>query len=139
MGSLLRWIDDFYPEPDLVREIALRSEYFVPEGLYGHRSTKGFLPRGTIEKIQESFGFAKVRLIARERSSTHFYHCLVRGKQRTRFYAHYDGPYDAKHPLFSMIIYLSLRPPKDSGTGIYRHRKTALWQKIGRASCRERV
>ena len=128
MGSLLRWIDDFYSEPDLVREIALRSEYFVPEGFYGPRSTKGFLPRGTIEKIQESFGFTKVRLIATAQRSTHFYHCLVHGKHRSRFFAHIDGARDARHPLYSMVVYLTLRPPKDSGSGIFRHRKTGLWQ-----------
>jgi hypothetical protein len=128
MTSLLRYVDDFYPEPDLVREIALRSTYFVPEGLYGHRSTKGCLPRGTIEKIKSAFGFAKIRLTKTEHSTSHFYHCLAHGSQRTTFCAHIDGARSRRNPRFSMVVYLSRRAPKASGTGVYRHRRTGIWQ-----------
>ena len=128
MGNLIRFVDDFYPEPDLMREIALRSEYYVPEHFYGQRSARGFLPKGTIEKIQTAFGFERIKLINLKHRSGHFYPSLGRGKNRTQFFAHIDGARSAQHPLFSMVVYLSPRPPRDSGTGVFRHRKTGLWQ-----------
>jgi hypothetical protein len=128
MGNLVRWVDDFYAQPDLIREIALRSEYFEPKGQKGYRSTKGYLPAGTLKRIQEAFGFEELNLLDQQRSTTHFYHCLVRGPQRTRFFAHVDFRRNDLHASFSMVVYLSLHAPKDSGTGIYRHRETGLWQ-----------
>jgi hypothetical protein len=128
MPSLLRYVDDFYPEPDLVREIALRSEYYQPENLYGFRSTKGYLPPGTIEKIKASFGFQKISLANTEQAATHFYHCLVRGSQKTTFFAHIDGARSRRHPKFSLVVYLSKHAPRGSGTGLYRHRRTGIWQ-----------
>jgi hypothetical protein len=126
--SLIKVIDGFYPDPDLIREIALRSTYHLPKGSYGYRSTKGFLPRGTVEKITATFGFRTLRLLPEKYGTTCFFHTLARGDHRERFYCHIDCEKDPNEPLYNFLVYLSPRPAKHSGTAIYRHKETGIWQ-----------
>jgi hypothetical protein len=126
--NLIKVLDDFYPEPDLIREIALRSTYHRPPWAHGYRSTRGFLPRGTLEKIQAAVGFETVRLLPEKYGSTCFYHTLGRGGLREGFYAHIDCEKDPRQLHYNCVAYLSPRAAKRSGTGIYRHKKTGIWQ-----------
>jgi hypothetical protein len=128
MGKLVKLVDDFYPYPELIREIALRSSYHMPKGLYGFRSTKGFLPPGTLERIQAQFGFEKVELFDVKTRSTCFYHALARGKERVNFFAHVDAVRNPESPPYAFLVYLTPNAPKNTGTGLYRHKKTGIWQ-----------
>jgi hypothetical protein len=128
MGRLFKIADDFYPDPDLVREIALRSTYHFPRNYFGYRSTKGFLPRGTVERIQALFGFERVMLHRAEWGTTCFYQTLARGRHRESFFVHIDAVRDPRQPRFAFLVYLSPQAPPGSGTGIYRHKATGLWQ-----------
>ncbi|HEY1067612.1 MAG TPA: DUF6445 family protein [Pirellulales bacterium] len=128
MSGLIKYIDGFYSEPDLIREIALRSEYYVPKGLYGFRSTKGFLARDTIEKIKSTFGFDEINLLNVSTRSTHFYHSLAGGSEKVRFFAHYDAKYNPERPSYAFLVYLKPNAPKDTGTGVYRHKATGIWK-----------
>jgi hypothetical protein len=124
----MKVIDNFYPEPDLIREIALRSTYHRPRWAHGYRSTRGFLPRGTLERITAALGFETIRLLPEKYGSTCFFHTLGRGGCREGFYAHIDCNKDPRQPLYNFVIYLSPNAPPRSGTGIYRHKQTGIWQ-----------
>jgi hypothetical protein len=136
MGNLLQYVDRFYPEPDLMREIALRSEYYQPRSLYGFRSTKGFIAPGTMEKLQALSGCTDIALQDVDTRSSHFYHSLKRGRQSVRFLAHIDAAHDPEHPAFALVIYLTPNAPPEAGTGVYRHRETGVWQEATRADAR---
>jgi hypothetical protein len=138
MTSRIKYVDGFYADPDVVRAIALRSDFYQPSGLYGFRSRRGFLADGTIERIKAAFGFQEITLRNVQQRSTHFYHSLARGPERVRFCAHYDAPYDAARPSFALLIYLAPGAPKTGGTGVYRHTRTGLWQEPTRADARRR-
>ena len=124
----MRVLDNFYPEPDLIREIALRSIYHRPRWAHGYRSTRGFLARGTLDRITAGFGFETIRLLPEKYGSTCFFHTLARGGRREGFYAHIDCEKDPRQPHYNCVVYLAPNPPARSGTGIFRHKQTGIWQ-----------
>lgn len=139
-GQRLKWVDGFYPEPDLMREIALRSDYYIPKPYYGYRTTKGFMPKGTLERIENAFGLTDIKLLETQKRSTHFYTSLSKGEQAVEFNAHIDFGRDDSYPSFSLVVYLAPNAPPRAGTGIYRHKRTGIWQEATkldaqRASC----
>ena len=127
-GQQLKWADGFYPEPDLIREIALRSTYYMPKPHYGFRTTKGYLPKGTLERIESTFGLTDIKLMETSTRSTHFYTSLSKGEQRVKFFAHIDHKRDDSYPSFSLVVYLAPDAPMGAGTGLYRHKPTGIWQ-----------
>lgn len=129
----LQWCDNFYPDPDAIRARALSATYFVPKGLYGFRSTEGCLPAGTMERIKALFGFETIECIDVATRTTHFYHALSHGRQRVKFFAHIDSHRDEEFPFYSLVLYLTPHAPKNTGTGVYRHTKTGIWQEPTRA------
>jgi hypothetical protein len=118
--------DNFYPYPDLMREIALRSPYYVPKGYVGHRSRKGFIPSDTLARIKAVFGFERIELENVRDRTGHFYISTNRDPNRSSFYAHQDAPYDPRRPLFALVVYLTPDAPRDAGTCMVRHRETGI-------------
>jgi hypothetical protein len=137
MGSLIKVVDDYYPDPDLVRELALRSTYGIQEGYVGYRSTRGYVPRGAVEKLKAAFGLDRVILQPESGGATCFFHTLASGELREAFHAHIDCTRSVKHPLFNFVVYLTPGAPKDTGTGIYRHKETGIWQDPTRDDARK--
>jgi len=72
LTGLIKVVDDFYADPDLVRQTALRSEYRTSYPSYGYRSRRGFLIDGTVEKIKTAFEFESVTLYHEMTESTCF-------------------------------------------------------------------
>jgi hypothetical protein len=128
MAGIIKVVDDFYPDPDLVREAALRSEYRTVEHSYGYRSRKGFLLDGTVAKIKAAFGFETITLYHEMTGSTCFYHSFGRGKDRESFHVHTDVDRRADDLDYSLVLYLAPKGPRNSGTAICRHKKTGIWQ-----------
>src|SRR5690242_3910273 len=128
MGRLMKVIDNFYPDPDAVRELALRTTYQLQPGYVGYRSTKGYVAPGTVERIKEAFGLERVILQPASGGATCFFHTLASGQLREAFHAHIDCTRSLKHPLFNFVVYLTPNAPRDAGTGIYRHKETGIWQ-----------
>jgi hypothetical protein len=90
MAGLIKVVDGFYPDPDLVRKAALRSEYRTVEHSYGYRSRKGLLLDGTVAKIKAAFGFVTITLYHETTGATCFYHSFGRGKDQESFHVHTD-------------------------------------------------
>ncbi len=124
----LEVVDGFYPYPDLMREIGLRSELYVPRHYAGHRSRTPFIPADAVERIKAAFGFADIALHNVRERSGHFYVSPRRGAYRDSFFAHYDLNPDGGRAAYSLVIYLTPGAPRDSGTGLYRHRETGFWR-----------
>src|SRR3954454_19331029 len=116
--------DNFYPYPELIREIALRSEFFEPKHFSGYRSIKGFLPEGALARIKAAFGLNEVKLVYRRERSTHFYHSLARKRNDVTFFAHYDLDPVPNEIAYALIVYLTPGAPEAAGTALYRHRQT---------------
>ena len=128
MAHLLKIVDAFYPDPDLVRAVALRSEYVTVANSYGFRSPSGVLPRGTVEKMQALFGFQRLQLYPDYLGTTCFYHSFRHGTKSERFYAHLDSRGHAGYVDYSLIVYLTPKAPRGAGTALCRHKETGLWQ-----------
>lgn len=120
-------VDGFYPYPELMREIGLRSEMYQPKHYVGHRSRKGFIAEDLEGRIKAAFGFSELTLHNVRDRSGHFYVSPLRGRYRMPFFCHYDLLPDAGgRSAFSLVIYLTPDAPRDSGTAMYRHRRTGL-------------
>jgi hypothetical protein len=131
MAGILKVVDDFYADPDLVRDTALRSEYRTAEPSYGYRSRKGFLPDGTVAKIKAAFGFETITLYHEMTGSTCFYHSFGQGQARESFHVHTDVDRRADDLDYSLVLYLIPKAPRNSGTAICRHKRTGVWQEPG--------
>ena len=134
--ALIRYVDDFYPDGAAVRTLALNSEFYQPPNLYGFRTRRAFLPDGTVERIGAQFGFDRITLRNVPTRTGHFYTSLARGRERVRFFAHYDAVHRAARPSYAMLVYLTPDAPKTAGTGVYRHRTTGIWRGQTAADCK---
>jgi hypothetical protein len=117
-------IDDFYPDPDRVRERALALEYEEPEAITGFRS-RPLHPRGVRGRIERALG----------RRVTDWEHARdPEGANGVFFLAFADGDraetpgvhWDEPTSFATMLVYLTPDPPPDSGTSLWRHRETGL-------------
>ena len=117
-------VDDFYPDPDALRERALALEYTEPEGLTGFRSPP-LHPDGVRERIEETLGR---HLEAWERASEPrgangvFFLAFDEGERAEVPGIHWDEPED----FVTMLVYLTPGLPPDCGTSLWRHRATGL-------------
>jgi hypothetical protein len=131
MTQAIRYVDEFYYDPDLVRELALRSEYHTPKRLYGLRSVDGFLPRGALEKFDSVFGLTAIEMELPSDRNTCFFQSFGKGANKERFFAHVDYWPENEQPgvqHYSCVVYLTPNAPPDSGTGFYRHKETGISQ-----------
>jgi hypothetical protein len=128
MAELLKGADAFYARPDELRALALRSAYHTVTGSYGFRSPTGVLPPGTLAKIRTAFGFTNIKLLPEALGTRCFYHSFQRGASRESFYAHTDAVCRAGSVYYSLIVYLTPDAPRQSGTGVFRHKATGIWQ-----------
>lgn len=132
----IRVCDDFYPHPDLMREIALRSEFHQPPPYEGWRTRQGYIAAGTLDRIASAFGLTGIVLHNTRHRSGHFYVSPRTGRHRTRFFAHYDMTPRSGRACYSLVIYLTPGAPREAGTGVFQHRKTGLWRYPSAADAR---
>ena len=118
-------VDDFYPNPDAIRERALSMSYTEPESLVGWR-TRAYQPRGIRERIERLF---KVRIKYWEEDLDNiedcngvFFSAYAKGSYAETVGIHYDTP-----PSWVMfLIYMTPDAPYDAGTSLWQHRATGL-------------
>jgi hypothetical protein len=118
-------VDNFYPDPDAIRQKALGMNFTEPESLTGWR-TKAYQPRGVKKRIERLF---KVRIKYWEedpdnieRCNGVFFSAYSTGTRAERVGIHYDTP--TSWVMF--LIYMTPGAPTDAGTSIWRHRTTGL-------------
>lgn len=108
-------VDNFYSDPDAVREYALQQEFFDDPGYIGRRTrTQHFLP-GVKEAFEEIIGD---KIVAWEEYGMNgrFQH-NVAGEKLV---------YHCDHQKWAAMIYLTPWAPPECGTATYRHRETKL-------------
>ena len=121
-------IDNFYPDPDKIRQKALDLSYSEPEDYVGWR-TKAYQPRGIKELIEKRFRlrikYWEDDLTAIEACNGVFFSAFSKGRRAETVGIHYDTPAD----WLMLLIYLTPNAPYDAGTSLWAHQKTGLTSK----------
>jgi hypothetical protein len=120
-------IDDFYENPDEVREFALTQDYNVTGNFPGNR-TIPFLNESTIEHIASHIEpyHGKISWVTDEYTGAFQY-----TTQEDRSWIHADENND-----WAGVLYLTPNAPLSGGTGIFKHKATGVY-KIPRLSSGE--
>ena len=127
MKRTVRIVENFYTNPDNVRERALAMDYSEPEYVTGWR-TQVWQPRGIKSLIERSF---RVRIAywddSREIEGSNgvFFTAFSTGNQAERVKIHFDEPPD----WMSLLVYLTPAAPVDCGTSFWQHRETGITAK----------
>lgn len=108
-------IDNFYADPDAVREYALQQEFFDDEGYIGRRTrTQHFLP-GVKEAFEEALG-EKITVWEEYGMNGRFQHNFAGEKL----------VYHCDSQKWAAMIYLTPDAPPECGTSTFRHKETKL-------------
>lgn len=107
--------DNFYQNPDQVRNFALQQYYFDDEGYLGMRTRKQFLFSGIKERFEELIG-EKITKWETESMNGRFQTC-VSGVPLV---------YHCDEQKWAAMIYLTPDAPPQAGTSFYRHRMTKI-------------
>lgn len=108
-------VDNFYKDPDAVREFALQQEYFDDPGYVGRRTRKQFFLPGIKEAFEEIMN-----------------HKITRWEEHgmnARFQHNWAGEslvYHCDSQTWAGIIYLTPDAPPECGTSTWRHKKTKI-------------
>ena len=121
-------VDDFYPDPDVIRSKALSFNFDEPPEITGYRSVGGYYPRN-IKKRLEGYTGAKVSQFPLPIGDLYdngiFYLSFAKGSKKEKPGVHYDDPL---HHMVC-IVYLTEGIPAECGTSFYRHKRTGLISK----------
>ena len=113
-------VDDFYKDPDSIREWALAQQY-RNVGTYsfpGWQATKAFTGDLIRRKIEEAIGR---RITIDEEKYTFGGFRLISAKSGRHTKVHADSVSE-----WAAMVYLTPREPSSHGTGFFRHRETGL-------------
>jgi hypothetical protein len=108
-------LDNFYENPDVVRDFALQQYYFDDAGYLGMRTRKQFLFKGVKERFEELMG-QKINRWEEEPMNGRFQTC----KAGTPLVYHCDDQ------RWAAMIYLTPDAPPEAGTSFYRHKSTKI-------------
>jgi len=110
-------VDNFYADPDLVREYTMNNLEFKPSGYHkGQRSTSKFILEGTKEKLEEVIG-KKIKNWNYERYANGvFQFCTA------------DQPivYHVDTQMYAAMVYLTPDAPPQTGTAMYRSKVNGI-------------
>lgn len=108
-------VDDYFADPDAVREFALQQEYFDDPGYVGRRTRKQFFFPGVKESFEDLLG-AKVTKWEEYGMNGRFQwnHC------EERLVYHCD------EQMWAGMIYLTPNAPPECGTSTWMHRETRV-------------
>jgi hypothetical protein len=113
-------IDDFYANPDDVREFALKQEFKV-RGNYPGQRTKSFLNDGLKKKLRDIlFPFAgEITYWGSDDPENNYTGSFQYTVAEDRSWIHADSTTD-----WAAVCYLTPNAPLTAGTGIFRHKAT---------------
>lgn len=112
-------IDDFYADPDSVRDFALSLPFNVSGNYPGLRTHPCSNDGGYIDSIKERFESIigkRITYFPLDKYNTSFQY-TTEGAQT---WTHHD------EMSYAAVLYLTPNAPLDSGTAIYRHRPTGI-------------
>jgi len=112
-------VDNFYEDPDSVRDFALQQWYFDDQGYLGMRTRKQFFFEGVKERFEEIIGRKIIRW-EEQSMNGRFQTC----KAGTPLVYHCDE--ENGKTLWAGMVYLTPNAPYESGTSFYAHKKTGV-------------
>jgi hypothetical protein len=116
-------IDDFYNDPDSVRNFALQQEFCV-RGNYPGVRTKSFFTDDVKEAIEHYMQFAgKITDSFNHDGYTGAFQ-IATAMDRTWIHADH-------HNMWAGVCYLTPDAPHTGGTGLFRHKATGEYRKTG--------
>jgi hypothetical protein len=115
-------VDNFYDNPNAVREYALMQQYYEGEGAVGWRTRKQFLFDGLKESFESIMG---KKILDHTPQGTGWYDNGINGRFQsceagTKMVFHCDSQ------QWAAVLYLTPDAPPQSGTSFYRHKETKL-------------
>jgi hypothetical protein len=118
-------VDDFYPNPDLIRQKALSMSFTEPENLTGWR-THAYQPGRIKERIEKLFK-VHIKYWEKDRSKIEscngvFFSAYSSGNQAETVGIHYDTP----QSWVMFLIYMTPGAPYEAGTSLWQHKATGL-------------
>jgi hypothetical protein len=108
-------VDNFYLNPDEVRDFALQQYFFDDPGYLGMRTRKQFLFDGVRERFQSILG-ERITSWQEESMNGRFQTC----KAGTPLVYHCDDQ------RWAAMVYLTPDAPPEAGTSFYRHKQTKI-------------
>jgi hypothetical protein len=118
-------IENFYSNPDAVREYALSLEFIDDDRYYKGRRTAA---RPVFPGTKECFERVLGRRITEWESHLYngvFQYCIAQD----------NLVYHSDHQSYAAMVYLSPQAPGDTGTSFFRHRKLGLMKDPSAADC----
>lgn len=115
-------VDDFYENPDQIREYGLSQVFFEGEGAVGWRTRKQFLFDGLKEQFEK---ITNKKILDHTPDGTGWYDVGINGRFQaceagTKMVFHCDSQ------QWAAVIYLTPDAPPQSGTSFYRHKVTKV-------------
>lgn len=123
MQSKVIVVDDFYPDPDAIRALALQSKFAdinpVPIDHPGHASRLSIEASSLRPRFADLVG-GEVRAGKAMLSWGGFRYITAESGSRARIHT------DSRANDWAAMVYLTPDPPMGVGTGFYRHKRTGL-------------
>jgi len=110
-------VDNFYADPDLVREYAMQNLEYTPSDYHkGQRSNSRFILDGTKEKLEEILGRKITNWNNGGYANGVFQYCTA------------DQPivYHVDSQMYAAMVYLTPNAPAPTGTSMYRSKVTGI-------------
>lgn len=115
-------VDDFYENPDAIRDFALMQSFYEGEGAVGWRTRKQFLFDGLKERFE---GIINMKIADHTPQGTGWFDVGINGRFQaceagTKMVFHCDSQ------RYAAVLYLTPDAPPQSGTSFYRHKETKV-------------
>lgn len=110
-------VDDFYADPDAVREFAMNNLEFKPSNYHkGERATERFILEGTKEKLEQVMGCKITNWNHPGYANGIFQFCTA------------DQPivYHVDQQMYAAMVYLTPDAPPQTGTAMYRSKVNGI-------------
>jgi hypothetical protein len=115
--------DDFYSDPDAVRNIARSMTYRYHEGVTGYMTTEAYQPAGMRRRLEQILGVRITRWDEDpEEGNGIFYAGFSAGKHKEIPGVHSDEPEDD----ITVVIYLTPGLSPEYGTSLWQHKATGI-------------
>jgi len=110
-------VDDFYADPDMVRDYAMNNLNYNPSGYHkGERSDSKFILNGTKERFEQIIGKKIIRWNYEHYANGVFQFCTA------------DQPivYHVDQQMYAAMVYLTPDAPPNTGTAMYRSKVNGI-------------
>ena len=115
--------DNFYADPEKVKQEAINAVYYEPRYYTGFRSKSVYHEPGIKVKLEEILGIKITRWDTDPKDENGiFYQGFAKGSRKEIPAVHSDLPYND----ITVVIYLTPGLPFDCGTSLWMHKQTLL-------------